>query len=198
MTRFGKTPHGKNLYRVVFAPSVKMLVGGKWKDGAAEYRTRPAYRHLGNEWILERWLSPEEFTGMTREQYELRYRDPLTGLFSIGPYPEKGAYMICMDAALKPEAIESIEQIIAGIEYGRNHRSASRSLENERLLAEDLARQQKAEDSELMARIRDLKPAFGGVAANICGSIHSQKSKPVVKSANELGLPVGNNKLVQI
>jgi len=198
MGRFGKTPTGANLYRIVFAPSVKMLVGGKWPDGRAEYRVRPAYRHVGNEWVLERWLSAQEFTGMTEAQYQIRYRDPSTGLLTCGPYPVSGAYFMCMDAPIKPEALDSVEKIIAGIEFSRKHRSADRYRKNAELIQEDLRQQEAAQDSELLAKIQEARPAFGVRPSNIGGMIHSTKSKNIVIPAEATGLPVGNNKFVQL
>src|ERR1700761_2477938 len=95
MARYGLNPHGESLYRVVFAPSVKKIVGGEFADGFKGYRVRPAYRQLGQVWILERWLSPMRLTGMTEQKYNEQYADPYTGLISTGPYPQRGSYVLC-------------------------------------------------------------------------------------------------------
>src|ERR1700743_3212185 len=122
LARYGQNPFGGNLYRCVFAPSVKHLIGGKWKDGATEYRLRTTYRHLGNEWILERWVSAEEYCKMSPEQYEIRFRNA-SGLLTMGPYPTQGVYVLCNDGPIKPEAIPSVGKLIAAIECARRNTS---------------------------------------------------------------------------
>lgn len=180
LTNYGKNPYGGNLYRVVFAPSVRHLVGGKWKDGTTEYRSRPTYRHLGNEWILERWVTGEDFCRMSRTDYEIRFRNE-SGLFTMGPYPVEGTYVMCMDSPIKVEAIPSIGQLIAGIEFGRNNRSREREVKNHQLMNEDLAASENATDQLLLDKIKELRPAFGNrptsfASSNGSSGIHSTKS----------------------
>ena len=180
IARFGSNPYGKPLYRVVFAPTVRHLVGGKWRDGSVEYRSRPSYSHIGNEWILERWITAEEYCNMTREAYERRFRNA-SGLLTMGPYPSEGVYVMCMDAPIKVEAIHGISTIIEGIEFGRRNRSIARTIENGQLLAADLAASEKAKDDLMLDRISSLRPAFGNRPTSFAGRVHSTKSAPNLK-----------------
>lgn len=198
MARFGLNPHGNPLYRLVFASSVKMLVGGVWPDGRAEYRAKPAYREIGDQWILERWLSAEQYTGFTAEEYALRFRDPMTGLYRNGPYPYDGAYFMCENGAIKPEALDSIEHIISGIEFSRRNQSKQRTIEREDAREKAQKLVAAAEESEALARIRECRPAFGARPTSFRSGVHTMKTKPLIKTANELGLPLGNNKLTVI
>lgn len=176
LSRYGQNPYGGNLYRVVFAPSVKHLIGGKWKDGATEYRLRTTYRHLGNEWVLERWLSAEEFCKMTPEQYEVRFRNE-SGLLTMGPYPTQGVYVLCNDGPIKPEAIPSVGTLIEAIEFGRNNKSHSRDIANRQLLQAAVEHEEKSQDDAMLDSIREKRPAFGNRPTSFAGNVHSTKSK---------------------
>lgn len=90
MKRYGENPYGDSLYRVVFSDSRTDLIGGKWPDGRLEYREVPRYPDL-HAWVLEKWQSPEEYAG-TREEYERQQLDLESGLFTCGPYPNRGEY----------------------------------------------------------------------------------------------------------
>src|ERR1700744_4313279 len=85
LAKYGLNPYGKPKYRVVFAPSVKMLVGGEFPDGFSGYRARPAYSHVGDAWIIEKWKSANDYTQMSELDYNLKYRDAITGLCLTGP-----------------------------------------------------------------------------------------------------------------
>lgn len=43
---------------------------------------------------MERWLSAEEYAGQ-RAQYEREQFDAESGLFTCGPYPHRGEYVMC-------------------------------------------------------------------------------------------------------
>lgn len=176
MARFGLNPYGANLYRLVFAPSVRHLIGGRWRDGSVEYRSRPTYSKIGNEWILERWISAKEYCDMTAEEYEIRFRNE-SGLFTMGPYPSEGVYTLCCDAAIRPEAIDSIGKLIEGIEFGRRNKSHERIVENQQLIAADLATDEKVQDDLMLSRIQENRPAFGNRPTSFRGGVHSTKSK---------------------
>lgn len=69
LSQYGSGPKGIPLYRVVWGETrkTKLIYKGVLK-------TIPRYfpdaeLHTGAHWILERWKSPEEFYGMSREQY---------------------------------------------------------------------------------------------------------------------------------
>ena len=92
MVKYGLNPYGEPLWRVVYAPSVKKLVGGRFSDGYVGYRARKAYEHLGNCWVLEKWLSGWEFTRQHESDYVDSVKDSATGLLLTGPYPSRGIY----------------------------------------------------------------------------------------------------------
>ncbi len=56
-------PQGWPLYRVIWSESRYWLLGGEWGDnGRIEYRWAPYYAGRA-EWVLEKWLAPEEYAG---------------------------------------------------------------------------------------------------------------------------------------
>jgi hypothetical protein len=73
LSRHGKTPSGLPVYRVVWADSRKSHV-----IRAGKRFTLPRYlpdnenpeASATGRWIVEQWMPPEQFVGMTREQYE--------------------------------------------------------------------------------------------------------------------------------
>ena len=87
MGQYGKIP-GKDepLFRIVFAPTVRGLVGGEFTDpdtGAVEftgYRSCPRYEYIGDKWIMEKWVSAQDFTKQTELEYRAAWEDPKTHL----------------------------------------------------------------------------------------------------------------------
>jgi hypothetical protein len=86
----GINPHGKPVYRVVWADSRRSKVIHKGKIVEL-----PRYYHgdessAAGKWVLEKWVHPDVLLGMTREQY--------AGLIASVPnaaaeeYPEHGDY----------------------------------------------------------------------------------------------------------
>lgn len=94
--RFGATPNGVNLWRIVFADSVKRLIGGRWPDGKEEYRPVRAYEETGvrGKWVLESWQSAMEHTLCTADEYAIRFqsRDCKANI-QHEPYPFDGVYI---------------------------------------------------------------------------------------------------------
>jgi hypothetical protein len=186
MARYGLNPYGEPEFRIVFAPSVKTLVGGQFADGYAGYRARPAYRHIGPKWIVEKWLSAERHTGMNAVEYELRFRDPPTGLLLTGPYPARGCYAWCHTFAACDPVNENLDLLIALLK--KAERNDPR--ENQRAMLDSMEREERAEDARRFDQCKELLPAFGIRAANLGGRVKATKSAPTMKSANELGLPI--------
>lgn len=176
LARYGLNPYAKPLYRVVFAPSVRHLIGGRWRDGSVEYRSRPTYSNMGNEWVLERWISGEEFAKMSREQYEIRFKNE-SGLFTMGPYPTEGIYFLCNDAPLHPTAINDVGKLIEAIEFGRRNKSHEREIENGLLWQKEIDQREKVTDDIMLGRIQELRPAFGNRPTSFRGNVHTTKSK---------------------
>lgn len=94
MERFGENIFAQPLYRIVFSDSRTDLLGGKWPDGNCEYREVPRYPAVRGQWIMEKWVSPEDYAG-NREAYELEQFDAESGLLTCGPYPHRGEYTYC-------------------------------------------------------------------------------------------------------
>jgi hypothetical protein len=94
MGGFGENIFGQPIFRIVFSDSRTYLAGGKWPDGASEYRETPLYPQIRGKWVMEKWLPAEEYGG-TREQYERAQLDIESGLFTLGPYPYRGEYVLC-------------------------------------------------------------------------------------------------------
>jgi hypothetical protein len=186
MGRFGLNPYNEPLFRIVFAPSVRMLVGGQFADGFLGYRARPAYRNIGNKWIVEKWLSAYDHTRLTAVEYDVRFRDPLTGLSITGPYPERGAWNWCHTFDACDPVNENIDQLIGLLQKAALNDPRA----NQRAILESMAREEAAEDAQRYDRCKELLPAFGIRAANIGGRVKATKSAPLMKSANELGLPI--------
>lgn len=185
MARFGLNPFDEPKFRIVFAPSVKTLVGGQFADGFCGYRARPAYRNIGNKWIVEKWISAYDHTKMTPEAYELRFRDPQNGLCITGPYPTRGAWNWCHTFDQTDPVNENIDQLIGLlIKAERND-----PRDNQRAILDTMAREEKADEAQRYDRCKELLPAFGIRAANLGGRVKATKSAPLMKSANELGLP---------
>src|SRR5262249_13050230 len=96
MAGFGVNPFGKFLFRIVYAPSVRKAIFGTAANGETGMHIRPAYRHLGDKWILEKWISGEQATRMTPREYDsFGPRCPQSGMLIEGPYPACGVYHHC-------------------------------------------------------------------------------------------------------
>lgn len=94
MARYGENLFAQPLYRVVFSDSRTDLLGGKWPDGNCEYRESPRYPGIKGQWILEKWMSAQDYAG-SREEYERAQWDADSGLMTCGPYPHRGEYVLC-------------------------------------------------------------------------------------------------------
>lgn len=184
MARYGVNPYGEPLYRLVYAPSVKKIVGGKFTDGHIGYRARPAYRHIGPHWVIEKWISAVELTRMNEEQYNSAYRDLETGLFPTGPYPSRGVYHYCETLSCNP-AEANIDKLVMWLEHAKQVDPAA----NQRALLESLDKADKADDAHRLDWAKDKNRASGIRAANFGGMVKAQKSYPMEKSAKDLGLP---------
>lgn len=96
---YGKNPLGWPLYRVIWSESRYYLLGGEWGDtGRVEYRWAPYYAGR-KEWVLEKWLTPEEYCGSEVNwnedniNYELAARGII--VYTMGPFPRSGWYEHC-------------------------------------------------------------------------------------------------------
>ena len=184
MSRYGLNPYGENLYRLVYAPSVKKMVGGKFADGYIGYRARPAYRHIGPHWVIEKWISAIDLTRMTEMQYRSAYVDRETGLFPTGPYPSRGVYHYCETLSCNP-AEANIDKLVMWLEHSKFVDPSA----NQRQLLADLEKADQDDAAQRLDWAKDKNRAAGIRAANFGGMVKAQKSYPMEKSATSLGLP---------
>lgn len=198
LDRFGQNPVGDMKYRVVYAPSRMYLVGKVWEDNnRAEYRFMPLYKAKG--WILERWLSAFEFTGMGPDRWDIETKDWRTGLYITGPYPHKGEYEMCWDFENQEPTQGYASRVIGMIEAGRLKSY------NEHLAAnkEYMAKQEKAEDARTFDMIQNEMPTFRGQVLSAPGKIRQFKTRRDSISANQLKIggkaaPIGQRKFAAV
>ena len=193
MSRYGLNPYGENLYRIVYAPSVRKMVGGKFADGYTGYRSRPAYRHIGPYWVIEKWISAFELTRMTEEQYRSAYIDKATGLFPTGPYPSRGVYYYCETLSCNPSEA-NIDKLVMWLEHSKHVDPA----QNQRQLLDEIDQAEKADAAHRLDWAKDKNRAAGIRAANFGGMVKAQKSYPMEKSATSLGLPRNGPRVMEI
>ena len=159
MARFGLNPHGAPMWRIVFADSVKRLVGGKWPDGREEYRLAKAYTGPGakGKWVLESWISAEEHTGCSPGDYKIKFQAPgCTSSIQHEPYPYKGTYV---QRYILPGEPENVQTLIA--KWNRD-RDVSFS-ERRRLKQEMIDYKAKKTREEQLYRLREAQPDPNGL-----------------------------------
>ncbi len=187
MSRYGLNPYLEPVFRIVFAPSRQTLVA----DGFGNARYLPEYGHLGDKWVMEKWLSGMEFCGKSRERYNLE--EGLTN----GPFPERGEYVLChtFEACLPSEA--NLDKLVSWIKEGKN-----RGYQEIRTACRNQYEYDAKEASRFQDDvIRDAFSAFGNAAfvgggrANHRLGGRNPKTQPILKSANELGLPLQGGKI---
>ena len=185
MKQFGQVPGREdNLFRIVWAPSVKQLVGGAFADGFTGYRARPSYRPIGDAWILEKWISAFDATQSDEAAYNARWKDPQTGLCITGPYPRNGTYFHCHTFPGKRPEID-IELLIALIKKAKlNNKQA-----NQRAILDQLEKDERADDARRFDQVKDMAAVGGIRPANIGGKVKAQKSMPPLEDARKFGLP---------
>ena len=160
---WGKNPNGKPLYRVIWSESRFWMLGGEWPDGKKEYRWSPYYGGR-KEWVLEKWLRPEEYAG-SKEMWEIEYRDVNTGLYTMGPYPRQGWYEHCY--SFPHDAEPNLEAIVPLLEYGKNNYTLSQIRTALHLWHDN---KRKEWEQKVMDGMQDAMPAFGAIATNLSSS----------------------------
>lgn len=165
LSHFGMNPYGKEKYRVVYAPTRMYLVGGRWQDREQgkivrtvdEYRWIPRYQDTEG-WVLEKWLSAEQFAG-SKQIWEAEM-DADTGLYPLGPYPERGEFESCYTWPLHPPT-SAVEQIIQMLEYGKQH---YRPRDIAQAHMEAITGRKAEEGKRMEDMLKDAMPAFWGKA----------------------------------
>lgn len=177
MRRFGLNPHGDPLYRIVYAPSRRYLVCGEWPDGSNCAHWIVKHKNLGDVWIMEKWISGEQYAGCSREAWN-------AGQLILGPFPDRGEYELCHAfEACGPEDA-NLEKLIAvlNLRYSPaetlawHRKDADKEQKNTRAIAEDM--------------IRNKLPAYGGRALHSARGVkRSLKTAPLLLTAQQAGLP---------
>lgn len=184
MGQFGKIAGREEpLFRIVFAPSVKTLVGGTFPDGFTGYRVRPAYRHIGDKWILEKWISGYDHTKMDEVTYEANFKDE-NGLCITGPYPRNGIYFHCHTFEGRSPQI-NIPLLVALVKKAKFNNPR----DNQRAILDTQAAAEKADFQRRYDKVRDLQSVGGIRPANIGGRVKKQKSNVSIPLATDYGLP---------
>ena len=143
MARFGKNPYGENLWRIVWAPSRRMLAG----DGT--FRWVHAYRQIGAAWVLEKWVSAWDFAQCSKAKWN-------ETMLMLGPYPARGEYVHAHTFGVAV-ADANVEKLISWIEEGQrrsfqDHVDACRA---------DYDQEEREASATRQAIIRNALPSFG-------------------------------------
>jgi hypothetical protein len=198
MKVYGTIPgRDEPLFRIVYAPSVRALMGGEFTNpetGAVEftgYQARPLYDHIGDKWIMEKWASAFDYTKQTEAEYYAQWKDQ-HGLCLTGPYPRNGAYQWVWTFN-KPEQIGAAGIVAALVNKARFNSQAA----NEAALRDAQKAAKKARFQQNFDRMKDANRAFGIRAANIGGRVKAQKSFPELQPASKFGLPERGNRALK-
>jgi hypothetical protein len=185
LDRFGLNPYSQPLYRVVFGPSRRSLVCGNWSDGTVSAKLLPKYNSVGDRWILEKWLSAEQFAGVSRIVWDAE-------LAILGPWPERGEYeMVHAFEACGP-VDANLDKLIAWIEAGR--RSSFQDVKD--ACARNYAQEEKDSKNLQTDMIHHRLPAFGGAPLVGFGGGRGTKTGIIRRSAQDLNLPTTPNKFI--
>lgn len=185
---WGRNPAGGPLYRVIWSESRQYMIGGRWPDGSVEYRWVPYY--FGRkEWMLEKWLRPEEYGGTERmwEGENIDRELAMEGyvIYRLGPYPSQGWYDHCY--SFPSDGPPNLEAIVPLLEATKNL-TFQQIKDGIRLYHE---RQRKEWDRKVEDGIREALPAFGNAATNL------NPAKPTGDSPGLLSHPHELRKTVQ-
>jgi len=158
MAKYGTTPSGGNLWRIVFADSVKRLIGGKWPDGKEEYRSVRAYTETGvkGKWVLESWQSAMEHTLCTPDEYAVRFQQKdCTSTIQHEPYPFDGVY-------ITRHVFDGVPEGVGELIARANKEQRLGFHERKRIHEERLDREQKERTESERYRLRDAQPDPNG------------------------------------
>lgn len=179
LSRFGQNPYGENLYRIVFAPSRRYLVTGEWPDGSNLAQWVVKYKTSGNIWVMEYWLSAEEYAKCSRDHWN-------QNLLILGPWPERGEYDLCHSFELSGPQDANLDKLVALIEYSRKVSLYESTIWHR----EDAARERKALQTTAEDMTRNVLPAFGGRPMSYGRFGRGFKTAKQTLTAREAGMPV--------
>jgi hypothetical protein len=153
-------------------------VCGTWPDGSQKAVYVKKHHAVGDQWIMERWLPAEEYAKCSKDAWD---RD----LLILGPWPERGEYEVCHVFEAAPPDACNIETLVCLVEKSR----AVSFYDTQVHVRNQAAKEKKAIGDQQEAMIRNWLPAFGTRPVSGYGGSSSRKTMPILKSANELGLP---------
>lgn len=203
---FGMNPYGEAIFRVIWSESRYYLVGANHREydnaGPANDKTiqlRGKDPNLNREyrgykwlplypgsprWIIEQWKSSTGFTGCSREQYELLYRDPVSNLLTLGPYPERGEYCECAVNLSQSPTREEVFKKIYLIKAGWGFNYASHKAAND----EAVAKTERDKYNTFKDMFLDSQQAFGNKPVNIRPGKKTKEKVELKYTAQEVGL----------
>ena len=184
MARYGLNPYDEPLYRIVFAPSRWHMVAGAWADGTVGARMALLgnYRAMGNQWILEKWQSCEEYLrGFPggKQGWEAAMGQPA---------PSRGEYVWAVTFEACDPANANIDKLINFCDLGR--RATVQDITD--ACQADAANRRKAEDARVFDKIWDKIEAFPGAAISAHGGSRGIKTRDFPLGAPD-GMPRAGN-----
>lgn len=172
----GLNPFGQPMFVLSWGWSRLSPIGGHWDDnGAFEVRMVPKYMSKDehgnltfNRWHIEKWLpaemygSPEDWDARTIE-WENEAEKTGRSLQSLGPYPSRGEYELCLTLAGKrgefmAPTIVILETCVQLIEAGRLEPKSKRKA----ALYEREAKRERDEIARNEDILGDVSPYFKG------------------------------------
>lgn len=125
---------------------------------------------------MEKWLSAERYHPPGRENWNQT-------MLSLGPWPERGEYEVCHVFELSGPEDANIEKLV--------------DLVNRRARFADLQTWHRNDEEERLKKtrataedmIRNRLPAYGGRAFASSRVARGFKTRPILRTAEELGLP---------
>jgi hypothetical protein len=109
---YGINVYGENLFRCVRSDCRFMISYDEWV---------PVYPNLDPQWVLEKWLSCDEFTGgMDRIAWAQQNYDVESNTMILGSFPAEGDYDFCFGfGVLVPLNEQTLQLVASVIETGK-------------------------------------------------------------------------------
>jgi len=155
--------YGEPRFRVVWGWARRTWIGGRWPNGAVEYRFEPKYWPKFERWHLEQFRPADEI--LSPEEWEMETWSNIDGrrIEELGPYPARGEYeqVHCLESdkrqflPLVPAVVEMIIRMI-------NHTKAMAHAERKAAREAAVERAEKSADSFDESVIEDAGFAFHG------------------------------------
>ena len=183
MAKYGQIPPefgGGNKYRLIWAPSRHVTLTGRETTLTIPLYSGPqALEPVGDFWIIERWKSCRDLTGMTKAEWE---SDPM--MLNTGPYPANGDYVRCETLSVNPGQA-NVEKLITWIEEGEKRDPR----DNTQFCIDSMEQGARDRKSQRESILRDAQRPFGAETFVGYGKARNSKTYPILKSREDLGLP---------